>query len=99
MKAFPISPDTMVVTSKFVTMDWHPIRLVSREADEEGGELWQFHSGNENYSMDEIQLVRLDTVIKLDPTIQEIGDLPMGFCARRPGTGAPWVYQKEESAE
>lgn len=94
-KIFPISDDTMVVTSTYITKDGEPIRYVSREDDEEGGELWQFHSGNGDYPMEKMQLVRLDTVLKLDPSVRDVADLPMGFSATRADRNAFWKIQKE----
>jgi len=90
-KKFEIPNETMVITSSYVTEDFHPILEVSHEDNEEGGSLWQFHSGNRDYSMERMRLVRLDTVLALDPTIIEIADLPMGKTARRSAHGVPWT--------
>jgi hypothetical protein len=88
---FNITEDTMVVTSMDITQDGLPILQVSHEDDEEGGSLWQFHSGSGNYSMDRIQLVRLSTVMSIDPDIGEIAGLAMGRTARRRAKGEPWL--------
>jgi hypothetical protein len=94
-KVFPISKDTMVVTSTYVTNDREPVRYVSRQDDEEGGELWQFHSGNGDYSMEKLQLVRLDTILRLDPSVGDVADLPLGFNATRADRSALWKIEKE----
>lgn len=89
--SFNISDDTMVVTSIDVTQGKLPIMQVSHEDDEEGGSLWQFHSGSGDYSMDRMQLVRLDTILNIDPTLVEIAGLEMGRTARRRAIGEPWL--------
>ncbi|MCW1917127.1 hypothetical protein OJ996_26330 [Luteolibacter sp. GHJ8] len=91
MKIFPISNDTMVVTSTFVTKQGMPILEISHEDDEEGGSLWQFHCGNGDYSMDKMQLVRLDTILMLDPSVGEIADLEMGKTVRRETPKSSWI--------
>ena len=90
MISFNIADDTMVVTSSYVTQGGYPILEVSHEDDEEGGSLWQFHCGNGDYSMDKMELVRLDTILGMDPTVIEIAHLPLGQCARRPAPNANW---------
>jgi hypothetical protein len=88
---FGISDDTAVVTSSYVTRDGCPILEVSCELDEEGGRLWQFHCGNGDYSMDKMELVRLDTIIKIDPSILGLADLQMGQTAKRKALNSPWT--------
>jgi len=89
--AFNISADTMVITSVDITRDGLPILEVSHEDDEEGGSLWQFHSGNGDYSMERMELVRLDTILGLDPALKDISELAMGRTARRRAVGEPWL--------
>jgi hypothetical protein len=91
MKTFPITHDTMVVTSIFVTKEGMPILEVSREHDGEGGCLWQFHCGNGDYSMDKMQLVRLDTILMIDPSVNQIADLEIGKTAHRKTLQSPWI--------
>ena len=55
---FDISPDTMVVTSSYVTDAGMPVLCVSHEQDPEEGIIWQFHAGNGDFGTDVIQLVR-----------------------------------------
>ena len=94
MADFNISDETMVVTSSYVTREGCPILEVSHEEDEEGGSLWQFHCGNGDYSMEKMELVRLDTILKIDPTVREVAGLEMGKCARRSGLDASWEYDE-----
>jgi hypothetical protein len=94
MNEFNISDDTMVVTSSYVTREGRPILEVSHEDDEEGGSLWQFHCGNGDYSMERMELVRLDTILEMDPTVREVANLDMGQCARRSAINARWVVER-----
>ena len=92
---FNISTDTMVVTTSEITNDRMPILLVSHQQDEDG-DLWQFHSGTGNYSREKLQLVRLDTILRLDPNITIVGDLPLGYRARRNSPADQWVYNAQQ---
>ena len=56
---FPISLDTIVVTSDYVTQQGMPVLYVCREVDCDE-EIWQFHCGNGDCSMQHMQLVRLE---------------------------------------
>ena len=88
---FNITNDTMVVTSSYVTSRELPILEVSHEGDEEGGSLWQFHCGNGDYSMDKMKLVRLDTILVIDPSVIEVSFLRLGQTAKRADPDDGWV--------
>ena len=92
---FDISMDTMVVTSSFVTEELQPILRVSHEDDDEGGAIWQFHCGNGDFSMEKMQLVKLSTVLRFDPNLERLADLPIGYIATRNTTSDEWIYQKD----
>jgi hypothetical protein len=92
---FDISPDTVVVTTTYVTRERNPILYVTHERDEEEGVIWQFHCGNGDYSSDVVQLVRLDEILELDGSIAELAGLPLGFCAKRSSARDRWVIEKE----
>jgi hypothetical protein len=81
-----------VVTSTYVTRDRMPILLVSREEGEDDEEQWQFHCGNDDYDFSKLQLVRLDTLIKLDPTLVDVARLAVGHVARRASLQDPWTF-------
>jgi hypothetical protein len=87
---FGISDDTAVVTSIYVTKDGMPIIEVTHQDDEEGGHLWQFHAGNGDYSADKLQLVRLSTILRIDPSLKDISHLKLGMTARREAVGEEW---------
>ncbi|MDP3736931.1 MAG: hypothetical protein Q8R02_06050 [Hyphomonadaceae bacterium] len=88
---FSISDDVMVVTSSYVTVDGSAILEVSHDDDGGGGSLWQFHCGNGDYSMDKMQLVRLDTILAIDPTVASAAHLRPGQTAKRAKTNSIWI--------
>ena len=67
-----------------------PIVLVSHEADDHS---WQF-IGTSGASMAEALLVSLDSIVKVDPTVLEIADLPPGWQALRNAVGEPWARRE-----
>ena len=95
MKRFDITPETMVVTSTYITEGKLPILYVAHELGENGEVIWQFHCGNDDYDMKKMQLVRLDTILRIDPTINDISDLPLGFVAKRVSIGSVWNRIRE----
>lgn len=96
MKEFDIKPDTVVVTSAAVTDGGLPILYVAHESDEETGNIiWQFHPGNGNFDMEKMRLVGLGTILKIDPSVADIADLPLGCSAIRQFKGAPWETIRE----
>lgn len=94
--SFEDPPETAVVTTTQITQKGAPILYVSHERDENGEATWQFHSLIEPFSMDDAQLVRLETIVRLDPTIAEIADLPMGYAATRMERGGSWRRHQEQ---
>ena len=96
--AFDVPADFVVVTTTYVTRDGQPILQVTREQDEEdGSDIWQFHCGNGDYDPGVLQLVRLDTVLKIDPGLRELAQLPVGSEATRTSVGAPWEIKTDPS--
>jgi hypothetical protein len=96
-RGFDIPDDAAVVTTTYVTRDRMPVLLVSHEQDDEDGTmLWQFHSGNGDYSPEKLQLVRLNTVLSLDPSLKEVASLPVGYSAVRATPNDPWVFRPEQ---
>jgi|SRR5215468_157920 len=74
-----------VYTTIRVLHENHPILLVSH--DEDGD--WQFLCGTTNDS-DHGRLVCLNDMVKLDPSVNDIADLPLGWRAWRENVGAEW---------
>ncbi len=94
---FDVSPETAVVTSTYITKHKHPILYVTHEFDEEEGIIWQFHSGNNDYNPEIMQLVRLDEIIEIDSSINELANLPLGYCAKRSHKSDKWIIENESA--
>ena|ERR1022692_4595331 len=92
---FPLPDEMMVVTSTYVTSDGMPVLYVTHEKDEDGEHLWQFHCGNNDYDMSRMQLVRFDTIKKIDSSVCKLAGLPLGFSARRSSKDQEWTVFKE----
>jgi hypothetical protein len=95
VKVFTLEPDAMVITSTYVTQDRLSILEVTHQYDEDEGHCWQFHCGNGDYSMEKMQMVRLSTILKIDPTVELASDLPVDHVATRSGSKEGWVYAPE----
>ena len=63
-----------------------PILRVMHD-EEDGG--WQFLD-NDEVAIEEASLVCLREIARLDPSILELADLPLGWVAERVGPGEPW---------
>lgn len=86
---FPDDPATPCVTTIHVTDGSSTIVSVCRARDDDGELTWQFHSA-EPFKMKDAQLVRLDTILSIDPSMHELADLPLGFEATRTSANARW---------
>ncbi|MEM6393792.1 MAG: hypothetical protein AAF797_13545 [Planctomycetota bacterium] len=62
------------------------ILMVSHDTDDHG---WQFLDGWP-FETSRAALVSLKTIVELDPTVQEVADLPPGWTATRERVGAAW---------
>lgn len=78
-------------TTRPVMNHSEPIVLVSHDADDHG---WQF-IGTSGASMAEALLVSLESIVKVDPTVLEIADLPPGWQALRDAIGEPWTRRED----
>src|SRR5687767_14445355 len=74
------------MTVRQVTHEGHPILLVSHDA-EDG--MWQFLTGDP-VDMADVLIVGLREVYRIDPSIGELADLPLGWEATRSSPGARW---------
>ncbi len=63
-----------------------PILLESQDADDHG---WQF-IGISDASVPDARLVCLEEIVRLDPTVLEVADLPPGWLAGRAEVGGQW---------
>lgn len=82
---FPDPPHTGVYLSKAVHEGTEPITYVSHDADDGA---WQFLG--DTMSESGAVLVCLHHPIDEDPSLAELADLPLGWCAERDIPGEPW---------
>lgn len=64
-----------------------PILLVAHNADDHS---WQF-IGSTDASVADGRVVGLEEIVRLDPTVVEVADLPPGWEAFRDGAGTTWM--------
>src|SRR5262245_42981187 len=83
-----------VFTTTRVLDDNHPVLLVCHGDDGD----WQFLCGTTNDS-DHARLICLNDMVKLDPSVNEVADLPLGWRAWRENVGAEWYRETETSEE
>ncbi|MCA3006503.1 MAG: hypothetical protein LW650_11795 [Planctomycetaceae bacterium] len=92
---FEDAPNTAAITTRQVVEKTEPVRLVVR--DEDGG--WQFLCGTTGETEDG-RVVSLAGMLKLDPSLAEVADLPPGSAAEREGPGGEWVeFELEDDEE
>jgi hypothetical protein len=84
---FEDSPNDAVFTTQSVGRGVKPILYVSR--DEDDG-TWQFHSGDD-VSVKDAMVLSLEEVVVMDPSIEQLADLPRGWIATRSSSTAAWV--------
>jgi len=55
---------------------------------------WEFHPQRGISQPSEIAVVALKTIIEMDPSVAELWDLPLGWCAWRTDKLTPWQRMK-----
>ena len=84
-----------VVTTRAIVVEKRPILRVSHD-DDDGG--WQFHTGDLVRIADAMVLA-LEEIVDLDPSVEELADLPLGWIATRASASSPWVRSKKLEEE
>ena len=79
-----------VISLKQIVNDGQPILHVTHDTDDGG---WQF-LGWEDAKEDDVKIVALSTIVRLDPSVQELADLPLGWHAWRRASDQPWQRAK-----
>lgn len=72
-----------------------PILRVCHD-EEDGG--WQFLTGGPLPPQKEWMLVALEGIVKVDPTVLELTELPYGWQATRAAHDMRWIAEKQEDA-
>jgi hypothetical protein len=80
------------ITTRQVIREGSPILLVSHDA-EDGS--WQFLTGGV-FSVTDGMIVALHEIVKHDPTVCELADLPLGWEAHRDSIGSSWRRLRHE---
>lgn len=83
---FDEPPNVATMTVRQVMQDGQPILYVSHDADDG---MWQFLAG-ESVVMSDGMIVSLGAVFRIDPSIGELADLPLGWTAERTAPGQSW---------
>ncbi len=86
-----------VFTIRQVLDGEHPIQVIYHDLEDDG---WQFVS-NIEYTTDDAQLVGLEEITKIDPTVFEVAKMQPGYHAWRNSVGEKWniVKTPDESEE
>jgi hypothetical protein len=89
--AFTDPKNLAVITLRQILDRERPILYVSHDADDKG---WQFLTGD-TLTPDDARVVGLGTIAKLDPSVFELADLPLGWKAWRLTVNDPWQRASE----
>lgn len=89
---FAESENVAVITLRQILSEGEPILHVTHDSDDGG---WQFLGWNDPQEED-AKLVALSEIVQLDPSVQELADLPLGWHAWRRTTKEPWQRSKNE---
>ena len=79
-------PNAAVVTVQDIVNNGAPVLYVSHDIEDHG---WQF-LGLGEFDMEDAMLVGLSQIVKLDPSIEQLADLPPGWYAWRNSPDEPW---------
>ena len=90
---FADAPNTASFTSTHIFKQGRPILQVYHD-EEEGA--WQFHSGQPVTTSD-LMIVGLAEVVRHDPSVAELADLPLGWQASRASAGCEWFRQIQQA--
>jgi len=88
---FSDAETTVCITCSHVTEEKAPILYVSH--DEDDG-MWQFLCGSGKHEEHHAKLGALIELSNIDPTINQLYELPVGFCAIRETVEKPWTCLK-----
>jgi len=90
---FDQAPSCAVITLRSILFDGKPILWVSHDADDYG---WQFLDGCAVDKAD-AAVVSLGEIVRADPSLFEIADLPPGWNAWRESPSLPWQRAKKRT--
>jgi hypothetical protein len=85
-------PNTACISCVHVVRKQQDILYVSHDEDDGG---WQFLCGADDHLESEGSIVGLATIVKIDPEINLIADMPMGVCGERQSKRDKWIFYKD----
>jgi hypothetical protein len=91
---FADSPSVAAFTTRFVLDGSRPILLISHDQDDGA---WQFLCGTTNDPEDG-RVVGLGTIVRIDPSVEAVADLPLGWRAYRASNSAPWTREERAAS-
>ena len=83
---FEDPPNMAVITTVNVLEHGHPVLLVTHDEDDGG---WQFLCGKTNDTEDG-RVMGLREIVRRDPSLKQLADLPLGWRAWRSSADEPW---------
>ena len=89
---FADPPKVAVFTSKKIVGGDEWIYYVAHDEDDGA---WQFHPPGQPTSEEDASVVSLATIVELDPTVRELADLPLGWCAWRESQSSAWQRKRQ----
>ncbi len=88
---FDQPPNCAIFTMRQVMNGSEPILLISHDAEDHG---WQF-IGSSNASKHDAMIVSLQEIVRVDSTILEVANLPVGWEAVRDKIGGTWTRRRQ----
>jgi hypothetical protein len=92
--AFPDPPHTGAYLSRAVQQGAEPVTYVSHDADDGA---WQFLGDSMSESGGVLSCMHHP--VDDDPSLKDLADLPLGWCAERDAAGKPWRRYQHEPDE
>jgi Domain of unknown function (DUF4262) len=92
---FADPPNVITFTTKQIVHAGEPILLVTHDAGESA---WQFLPDGPVHIADAM-IVALEQMVKRDPSLAELADLPVGWQPTRSAVGEPWQRTPKDGAK
>jgi hypothetical protein len=86
--------DCAVLSLRSIVIDGDAILYVCHDEEDHG---WQFLDGRP-INMENAALVCLKNIVKLDPSVLLVADMPPGWSATRSSSSSPWQRHAPEGS-
>lgn len=84
-----------VFTTKYILENNSPITYVVHDSDGD----WQFFGPEENIIDTDIRVIAFEEILAMDPSIEELLDIPAGTEAWREDKDTEWTISSEDEEE